>query len=385
MFPGLPRNRENCRIYTIANAATRIALKGDDPDFIILRVIDTSFNGATVALPHSSPIGKTFTFFLVCDPVLNPTISSERISIRVPSIHHPAGTPTGSFLLGAGQEPRFLYTPDGWLTPRGMGQTGDRGADGYNSSQGIAFGEGASAADQGAALGNGALAYTSGAAVGVNANANTRGASVGLSANSNTDGVAVGDAASGSSLGVGVGRAASGANNGVAVGYQASSNNMDVAVALGKYSKAERYRELVKSADGASTCLRSFSILDWYGDTTGATPAELLLGGTAAQRAVLLNSSAFLFKLLAVARDDTNNDCAMWELTGGIKRGANAAATAIVGAITKVLIAADTAAAAWDIDAVADTTNGSLKLNVTGQTSKTIRWNVRGDLSELRF
>lgn len=370
MFPGNPRNRENCRVYPIANAGTRIALKGDDPDFIVLR-LDDIVTGATVTLPNSAPIGKTFTFILTSHPQIVPVITTHIVTINIPTINK-GGTAPLTWRLPAGQDARFIYTPNGWLTPRGA----VIGADGQYTSDGIAFGENA--------MVGGA---TGGVAIGSSAYGGTSGVSIGISSIGNNSGVAVGASSSGFTDGVAVGRAAVGSTNGAAVGRGATTNSKDKAVALGYFSKAERYRELVKSADGATTCLQSFSILDWYGDTTDATPVEILLGGTASQFAVLLNNSAFAFYLAVAARNNVDDVCAFWELKGGIKRGANAAATAIVGTVTKTQIAADTAAitAVWDITASADTSNGSLKITVTGQAAKTIRWNVRGDISELRF
>lgn len=401
MFPGNAHRRDNCRVYTIANAGSNIALKGDDPDIIVLEVINASFAGCNVTLPNSARIGKTFTFILVAQPQINVNVSALGITIAIPA-NRKGAVATLTWLLQAGQEPRFIYTQNGWLTPRGA-VTGS-GADRDNTATGLAFGSGAigsggsvalgfnaNAANFGSgggvAIGNTSTSDAGGVAIGSNAIALSDSNSVAIGATaSGSNGVAVGGAASsGGSNSVAVGILAAANGNGTALGPGANTNSMDKAVALGYLSKAERYRELVKSADGASTCLRSFSILDWYGDTANATPAELLLGGTAAQRAVLLNSSAFIFKLLVVARDNTLNDCAMWELTGGIKRGANAAATAIVGSVTKTVIAKDTLAATWDIDATADITNGSLKLTVTGAAATTIRWNVRADISELRF
>jgi hypothetical protein len=375
MFPGLPRNRKNCRVVPILAARTSIALKGDDPDFVFLELASgASFGGVLpqVSLPVSAPIGKSFTFIFTMDPRNFASLDNEIIQINIPAVT--GGVGTTDWRLCAGQEARFIYGPRGWITPRGTlsGQSG--ASEAARFATGVAFGYGADAGHEGVGIGGGAAGYS-------------RGVGVGNGAAGVTDGVAIGRAATGSTSGVAVGYTAFANSNGVAIGYQASTNNLDKAVAIGYYSKAERYRELVKSADGASTCLNSFSVLDWYGSTANATPAEILLGGTAAKYALLLNSSAFLFKLLAVARDNVNNDCAMWELTGGIKRGANAAATAIVGTVTKTVIAADAAATTglWDIGATADTTNGSLKLTVTGEAAKTIRWNVRGDISELRF
>jgi hypothetical protein len=396
MFAGTARRRGNCRVITVANAATRIALKGDDPDFIVLEVINGSFGGTIVTLPNSAPIGKTFTFILAAHPLIAINVSALAVTIAVP------GNRALTWLLQAGQEPRFIYTPNGWLTPRGAA-TGS-GADGDTTAIGLAFGSGAigsygsvaigfnaNAANFGSgggvAIGNSSSSPAGGVAIGFSAAAANSGDSVAIGASAiGSSGVAVGGAAStGSSNSVAVGISAAANDNGVAIGPSALSASKSYAVALGYRSTAQRYRELVKSADGATTTLQSFSILDWYGDTTDATPAELLLGGTASQRALLLNSSAFIFKLLVAARNNADDVSSFWELTGGIKRGANAAATAIVGSVTKTITAADAGAATWDIGATADTTNGSLKLTVTGEAAKTIRWNVRGDISELRF
>ena len=342
MFAGTARRRDNCRVYQLASVGA-IALKGDDPDFIILETLNLSFQGATVTLPNTAPIGKTFTFILTANPQTAPSVTTHVITINVPSIRRGGSTPTIPYLLGAGQEARFIYTPNGWLTPRGMASTG---SDGSATATALASG---------------------------------------YSSSAYSNGVAFGASASGGSSGAAFGYLAIGASNGAALGREANTNGKDRAVALGYGTKCERYRELAKSADGAATCLQSFSILDWYGDTADATPTEILLGGTASQFAVLLNTSAFMFKVLVAARNNADDVNSFWELTGGIKRGANAAATAIVGVVTKTITAADAGAATWDIAATADTTNGSLKLTVTGEAAKTIRWNARGDISELRF
>jgi hypothetical protein len=350
MFPGNPRNRENCRVYPIANAATRIALKGDDPDFIILE-LQSAVTGASVTLPNTAPLGKTFTFVLTANPHAAPAITTHSVTINVPGAQVLAAF---TWTLRAGQEVRFIYTPKGWLTPRGI----LAGSDGVNSSSGVAVGDSAAGASLGVAIGGGGpQGYT--------------------------NGVAVGYGAAGLSSGVAVGFGSVGSTNGVAVGYTASTNTKDAAVALGYMSKAERYRELVKSADRATTCLQSFSTLDWYGDTADATPTELLLGGVAAQYAVLLNSSAFAFRIQAIARNNVDDVGVWWVITGGIRRGANAAATAIIG--TNVTTTDKDGVLAWALTATADTTNGSLKITATGEAAKTIRWNVRGDISELRF
>ena len=98
----------------------------------------------------------------------------------------------------------------------------------------------------------------------------------------------------------------------------------------------------------------------------------MFLNGSNA-RMVLPNDSTWAFDILLVARrTNANDESAAYQVLGCIDRNASAGTTAIVGSITKTVIAEDTAA--WDIDVDADTTNGSLRIRVTGEASKTINW-----------
>ena len=115
--------------------------------------------------------------------------------------------------------------------------------------------------------------------------------------------------------------------------------------------------------------------------TTDATVTELFQDGSSA-RLVLSNDTSWAFKILVVARrTDANDESAMYQFLGGIDRNATAATTAIVGNVNKTVIAEDTAQ--WDCDVDADTTNGSLRIQVTGQAAKTIRWVARVELVEV--
>jgi hypothetical protein len=114
-------------------------------------------------------------------------------------------------------------------------------------------------------------------------------------------------------------------------------------------------------------------------DTTNATTTRATANFAAAaatNQLTLRNSSAFTFEGKVVARDTSTGDIKSWIFTGAIKRGANAAATALVGTPTVTVVAEDTAASTWAVALAADTTNGALAVNVTGQAAKTIRWTV---------
>lgn len=110
--------------------------------------------------------------------------------------------------------------------------------------------------------------------------------------------------------------------------------------------------------------------------TTDATQTELSADGAAAAaatRIVLPNNHAYAFRGRLVARSSTG-DVAVWTIDGAIKRGANAAATALVGTPTATMTFNDAGASAWTIAISADTTNGSLKIDVTGAAATAIRW-----------
>jgi len=110
--------------------------------------------------------------------------------------------------------------------------------------------------------------------------------------------------------------------------------------------------------------------------TTDATPTELSLDGNApasTTRIVLPNNHAYAFRGRLIARSSTG-DVAVWNIDGVIKRGANAAATALVGTPTATMTFNDAGASAWVVTLTADTTNGSFKIEVTGAASTTIHW-----------
>jgi hypothetical protein len=112
-------------------------------------------------------------------------------------------------------------------------------------------------------------------------------------------------------------------------------------------------------------------------ETTSDTPAVLVSDASAAGAAnqlVLPNNSAFHVKGTVIANVTGAGDTSAWEFKAAIKRGANAASTALVAAVTPTLIAQDSGASTWAVAVTADTTNGCLAVTVTGQADTTIRW-----------
>jgi hypothetical protein len=112
----------------------------------------------------------------------------------------------------------------------------------------------------------------------------------------------------------------------------------------------------VQTTDATATALRS---------DTGAA-------GTTNQ-VILPNNSAYFFRGEVISGVTGGGDTKGWTIEGVIKRGANAAATTLVGTPTVTSSFADAGASTWTIAVTADTTNGGLRVTFTGQASTTIR------------
>lgn len=117
--------------------------------------------------------------------------------------------------------------------------------------------------------------------------------------------------------------------------------------------------------------------------TTNATQTNLFLDGSSA-RLTIPNNTTWVFNITISARRATAGDqSAGYTLTGVIDKGTTAGSTALVGTVTKTVIAEDDAA--WDVDATADATNGALNILVTGVAATNIRWVAVVDLTEVTY
>ena len=122
--------------------------------------------------------------------------------------------------------------------------------------------------------------------------------------------------------------------------------------------------------------------------TTDAT-ATVLTSNTAAasgnNQVILPNNSAYYFRGEVIAGVTGAGNTKGWYVEGVIKRGANAASTALVGTPTVMSAYADAGAVTWAVTATADTTNGGLAITVTGQASTTIRWVAQIRTTEMTY
>ncbi len=123
--------------------------------------------------------------------------------------------------------------------------------------------------------------------------------------------------------------------------------------------------------------------------TTDATATALTTDGNAAStnnQIILPNNSAYSFSGTIIARESAaaGSDYASWEIKGALLRDANAASTVLGNGIQNKLYATS-GASAWAIALSADTTNGGLKIEVTGAASTNIRWVATVNTSEVTY
>lgn len=111
---------------------------------------------------------------------------------------------------------------------------------------------------------------------------------------------------------------------------------------------------------------------DTTNNTLEAMTSNNSIAGTSNQ-VILPNSGAYVIRAIAIATENATGDSKSWEFWAHVTRRANAASTAIVGSAVTVL-AASAGASAWTLALAADTTNGGLAVQVTGENSKNIKW-----------
>jgi hypothetical protein len=122
--------------------------------------------------------------------------------------------------------------------------------------------------------------------------------------------------------------------------------------------------------------------------TTNATATVITSDGLVAStsnQVILPNNSAYFFTGEVIAGVTGGGNTKGWTIEGVIKRGANAAATSIVGTATVTSTYADAGAATWAVTATANTTLGGLAITVTGQAATTIRWVAQIRTTEMTY
>ena len=164
----------------------------------------------------------------------------------------------------------------------------------------------------------------------------------------------------------------SNSENGMAYGFQASVNGV-----FGRKSYASGQEGTVGDAQTSKFILRE--------RTTNNTATTLTTNSSAAStnnQIILSNQSAYRFKGTIIGKRSGTTDIAAWDVDGLIVRGANAAATTLN--ISNVTLIQNTPA--WGTPTLAaDTTNGGLRVQVTGAASTNIQWTCTIETTEVIY
>ena len=178
----------------------------------------------------------------------------------------------------------------------------------------------------------------------------------------------------------------------MALGYNATANGVVSSVIGGRYGTTRIIAgNTVFSACNIPIGLSGVSqsaLLVLARETTDATATALTSNTSAAtttNQVILPNNSAYFFTGEVISGVTGGGNTKGWTIEGVIKRGANAASTALVGTPTVTSMYADVGAATWTIAVTADTTNGGLRVTFTGQASTTIRTVCQIRTTEMTF
>jgi hypothetical protein len=160
--------------------------------------------------------------------------------------------------------------------------------------------------------------------------------------------------------------------------YSVASGYNSVASVQGQIAHSAGRFSLDGDAQTGTFVLRS--------DTTDATPEALTSNNSTAgttNQVILPNNSAFAFHGTIVARQQASagTACAAWKIEGLIRREGSAGTTVLVNSATTVLDNTP----GWGMTLSADTTNGGLKIEVTGAAATNIRWVATVNTSEVTY
>lgn len=393
------------RTFATTSAVRSVSLPDDCAPIQVFRTGATAAVGISVFLPSCYPEGKRLT-------IVNQRFggSSQRLNIRSPDV---SGTGDSSILysLGVGAMLELVYTKQAITqgTTTGSFQSGWVS---LNTSSMSSAGAG------GVALGLSCDASAAESAVlgGANNSASGVGATV-VGGNSNTSSSSYAAVVGGSS------NTASGSSAAV-IGGNSNTANQQYASVLGGQSNtaSSLYATVISGTNNSANSTKSIVIGGDNGVTRSiagnfVTPASdgpitsssgrqqlatLLLGrqttdatatvlasnssavGTTNQ-VILPNNSAYTFQGTCIANVTGGGATSGWKFEGVIKRGANAASTTLVAAVTPTVIAQDAGAATWVLAVTADTTNGGIAVTVTGAAATTIRWVAKIETTEVTF
>jgi hypothetical protein len=180
------------------------------------------------------------------------------------------------------------------------------------------------------------------------------------------------------SVSSGLGNAANGNHSSIRGGSRATTRSIAGLSAIGAHS----------SVLGTTQGLAQSALINLARETANATATALASntsGASTSNQLTLPNNSAYFVRGSVIATVTGGGDTRGWTFDAVIKRGANAASTELVGAPSITSNFANSGASAWVVDVTADTTSGALRVTVTGEAGRTIRWVCELQSTEVTF
>ena len=185
------------------------------------------------------------------------------------------------------------------------------------------------------------------------------------------------------------GSISSSADNSIAIGSVTSvlsGHDRSVVIGYGVKSRARGDFHLGGYGDISLDGRIQYGMFLVRNDTSSDTPVTLTTNAGAAStdnQILLPNNSAYAFHGTIVARQQASAGvaCAAWKIEGLIRREGSAGTTVLVNSATTVLDNTP----AWGMALSADTTNGGLKIEVTGAAATNIRWVATIHTSEVTY
>ena len=209
-------------------------------------------------------------------------------------------------------------------------------------------------------------------------------------------------------VGGGTGNTASGLISNVLGGGTNTASGTHATVAGGRGGVANSdYSFIAGSNKGTTRSIAGYTVFPASNvpieDTTGVTQSALLLLGrqtttntatvltsntsaaSTTNQVILPNNAAYSFSGEVIAGVTGAGDTARWTIDGAIKRGANAASTAMVGTPTVVMTHFDAGAATWVVAVTANATLGCITVTFTGAAATTIRVVAKIQTTEMTY
>ena len=181
----------------------------------------------------------------------------------------------------------------------------------------------------------------------------------------------------------------------VSTGQNSNASASYSTVIGGRYGEANEKSKVTFGGgnwlnDGGTVNLaHQTGLFNLAGFTTDATAKALTTYDSTASsdnQVILPNNSAFTFTGTIIARKKASegSDYSSWEIKGALLRDANAGSTVLGNGIVNSLYHT-AGASAWAVALSADTTNGGLKVEVTGAAATNIRWAATVNTSEVIY